>query len=245
MTFNARYSGSFTSAATLGRHDVVLPQGEPDYFRLRDRTDWGDNSAIVSVESSYFRGMAWDTAQGLDQANGDSALTAAQITANGFRFIDTANPPTFAALATSGTDITTAEPAVVTMSSTGSIAVGDIVRITDSTGMLQIAGYDFQVDAVSVDTNITLQLDSSAFAAVATAGNVRLIIPGRMYPRRRFIVPLEDAVGITQAVQPTVCFSVDHDFTTGERVTFIVPPNYGMTEINQLTGTVLSIGNMT
>lgn len=242
MTFNARFSGSFTSANPAARHDVVLPQGQPDYFRIRNRTAWGDDAAETSVEANWWRGMAFDAGQTIDQTVTSGALSSEAITTNGFRFIDTANPPVFAALAT--TDITAAEPAVVTMASTGSIAVGDIVRITESTGMLQIAGYDFQVDAVTLNTSITLQLDASAFAAAATAGNVRLFIPSRFYPRWRYIVPLEDAVGITQATQATVTFSVDHDFTTGEKVTFNVPDAYGMTEINGLTGTIVSIGNM-
>lgn len=44
--------------------------------------------------------------------------------------------------------------------------------------------------------------------------------------------------------QATVCFSVDHHFSVGEKVSFRVSSAYGMDEINNMTGTVLSIGNM-
>lgn len=242
MTFNARYSGSFTSAASVARHDVELPQGQPDYFRLRNRTAWGDDAAETSVESNWWRGMAADAAQTVDQAVTSGAMSTEAVTTGGFRFIDTANPPTFAELA--ATAITNAEPAVVSMASTGSIAVGDVVRISDSTAMLQISSYDFQVTAVTANTNITLQVDASAFAAAATAANVRLFVPSRLYPRYRYIVPFQDALGISTATQALVCTSVDHDFTVGEKVTFRVGTSYGMSEINNVVGTVLSIGTM-
>lgn len=243
MAFEYRYSGSFTSDDPAARHDVELPSGEPDYFRIRNRTAWGDDAAETSVEANWWRGMAWDSAQTIDQAVTSGALSSEAITTGGFRFIDTWNPPTFAALAT--TAISAAEPAVVTMADTGSIAVGDVVRITGSTGMLQVAGYDFTVDAVSANTSITLQLDAQNFAAPATAGNVRLFIPGRFYPRWRYIVPLEDAAGITQATQAVISTSVNHDFSVGEKVTFRVSSAYGMDEINNVTATVLSVGNVT
>lgn len=242
MTFQARYSGSFTSDDPAARHDVELPQGQPDRFVVRNRTAWGDDAAETSVQAEWLRGMAFDSFQSYDQAVTSGALSTEAGTTNGFRFIDEMNPPQFAALAT--TAISAAEPAVATMADTGSIAVGDIVRITGSTGMLQIAGYDFQVDGVSANTNITLQLDAQNFAAAATAGNVRLIIPNRMYPRYRYIVPLEDAAGITQEAQAVVTFSVDHDFSVGEKVSFRVDDEFGMSEINNMVGTVLSIGNM-
>lgn len=246
MSFNARYSGSFTSAATLARQDIVLPQGEPDLFVLQNRTDWLAATETALISKRY-RGMAEDSALAIDlgvtTAREWSSHTPA-ITSSGFRFIDTWNPPVFAELPTSGTDITNAEPAVVTMASTGSISVGDVVRVTDSTSMLQIAGMDFQVSAVTANVSITLQLDASAFAAAATAGNIRLIYPGRFYPRWRYIVPLEDAAGISQASQAIVCTSVNHDFSVGERVSFRVPSAFGMSEVNNVSAVVVSIGNM-
>ncbi len=242
MAFEYRYSGSFTSENPAARHDVELPSGQPDYFRIRNRTAWGDDAAETSVEANWWIGMAWDSAQTIDQAVTSGALSSEAITTGGFRFIDTWNPPTFAELVSTG--ITAAEPAVVSMANTGSIAVGDVVRISDSTGMLQISSYDFTVDAVSTDTSITLQLDAQNFAAPATAANVRLIIPGRFYPRWRYIVPLEDAAGITQASQAVITTSVDHDFSVGEKVSFRVSSAYGMSQINNKTATVVSVGNV-
>ncbi len=250
MTFTSIVSGSFTSAAAVAFHDVLLPQGEPDRFVLENRTAWNDNAitAETSIVSKRFRGMAEEAALGTDMGVNTSdelSAAAAPITANGFRFIDSQNPPVFAALALSGTEITTANPAVATMADTGSIQVGSVVRLDNTTAMLQISGYDIEVTAVTSNTNITLNIDSNNFANAATAGNARLIIPGRFFPRFRYIVPLAGAVGITQATSAVVSVSVTHDFSVGESVSFRVPTAYGMSEINNLDGTVTAVGTYT
>ncbi len=244
MSFNNRYSGSFTSAAAVAFHDVVLPQGEPDLFVLQNRTDWSANTETALVSKRY-RGMAEEAALGIDTTGTRDLFTSAAITTNGFRFIDSQNPPLFAALALSGTEITTANPAVATMSDTGSIQVGSVVRLDNTTAMLQVSGFDIEVTAVSSNTNITLNIDSQNFANAATAGNARLIIPPRFFPRHRFIVPLAGAVGITQAASAVVSMSVAHDFSVGESVAFRVPSAYGMSEINNLNGTVTAVGTFT
>lgn len=239
----ARFSGSFTSANPAVRHEVLLPQGQPDYFMIRNRTAWGDDAAETSVQAEWFRGMAQDSALTMDQAVTSGALSSEAITANGLRFYDTANPPVYAALAT--TAITAADPAVVTMADTGSISVGDVVRLSGTTGMLQVASYDFSVNAVSANSSITLNLDASNFAAAATAGSVKLFIPNRFYPRRRFIVDLNSNLGITQAVNAVVSTSVAHDFTVGEKVRLKVPSQFGMLEANDKLATVLSVTTYT
>lgn len=243
MSFDYRDSGSFTSAAAVAFHDVVLPHGRPDKFVLRNRTAWGDDAAETSVESCHWRGMAEEAAQTIDQAVTSGIMSTEAVATNGFRFIDSQNPPTFAALAQ--TNISLADPGVVTMASTGSIQVGSIVRLDNTTAQLQTSGYDIEVTAVSTDTNITLNLDTQNFAAVGSAGNVRLIIPNQMYPRHRFIVPLASAVGITQAVNAVISMSVAHDFTVGEKVAFRVPSAYGMLEANNKVATVLSVTTYT
>jgi len=236
--------GSFTSDASVARQ-VVQVSDQPDLIWVRNRTAWGDDAAETSVESWWRRGMAQDAAQTTDQANASGALSSEAVTSGGFRVYNTSNPPTYAALPTSGTDITTANPAVATMASTGAIVVGDVVRVTSSTGMLQISGYEFEVTAVSTDTNITLNLDSSGFGAVATDANIRLIVPGKFYPRWRYIVPLSGAAGITSATNAVVSCSVAHDFTVGEKVMLKVPSGYGMTEANQLVATVTAVTTYT
>ncbi len=239
MTFQAIFMGSFNSGASVARHDVLLPQGQPDKFVLRNRTAWGDDAAETSVESSWFRGDAQGSAKTIDQAVTTGAMSTEAVTTGGFTFFDTANPPVFAALA--NTTITgNAGTFIVSMASTGDIAVGDTVRLLNEAGEQQISGYLFQVTAVTANVSITLGYMASSgitFAAAATSGFVQKIIPGRFYPHWNYIA------NITQASQAVVSFTRPNDFTPGEIVSFRVPSQFGMDEINNLPARVLSVTN--
>lgn len=229
--------GYFTSDSTL--HKQVALSCEPDMFVLRNRTAWGDDAAETSVESSWRKGMAQGSAMTLDQAVTTGILSTEAVTGGGFTFIDTANPPSFTALAT--TAITGSTGAfVVTMANTGSIAVGDYVRLYGTTDELQIAGYTFGVTAVTTNVSITLGYMASSgitFAADATAGSVKKYIPNRMYPRNALIA------NITRAAQAVVYFTAPNDYTPGEILSLRIPNEFGMVEANRVNARVLSVTN--
>ena len=234
--------GTFTATLNTPVSINLQSQDPPDYFVARNlgtssSTGWGEVNDAQAIEWFWYRSMAQGTARGIVQSTDGTnpAMIARVITADGVTTYDTANPPTFAGLAT--TSITAADPAVVTMAETGTISVGDVVRLTGTTGMLQVAGYDAQVEAVTNDTSITLMLNAAAFAAAATAGTVTKFIPNRMYPRWRFIN------SISQATEAVVTFTVNSDFTPGEIVSFRVSSDFGMDEINNVPARVLSVTN--
>jgi hypothetical protein len=236
---------TLTTANIASGLDLICnPQNPPDYVVLRALTGYGRASNASAIEWFWEKSLPQGYAKGILQSSEGStpqlpAMTSYAITSNGISTYDTANPPTFAALAT--TAITgTAGTFVVTMASTGSISVGDKVRLTGTTGELQIAGYVFQVTAVTANVSITLGYMASSgttFAADATAGSVWKIIPNRMYPRRAYIA------NITQAAQAVVYFTAQNDFTPGEIVSFRVSSAFGMDEINNKAARVLSVTN--
>lgn len=231
--------GSFTSDSTLAKQ--VALSDRPDLVWLRNRTAWGDDAAETSVESWWRYGMAAAAAQTVDQAVTTGIMSTEAVTTGGFTFIDTASPPTYAALATSGTDVDKTTY-VVGMSNTGSIAVGDYVRLYGTTAMLQIAGYSFQVTAVTTNTSITLGYMASGGevqAADATAGFVQKYIPNRMYPRWSYICD------ITAATQAVVSFTAKNDYTVGEILSFRVSSAFGMEQMNNVQARVLSVTNST
>jgi len=231
--------GSFTSTSVLAKQ--VALSDRPDLVWVRNRTAWGDDAAETSVESWFRYGMAQGSAQTTDQAVTSGALSSEAVTTGGFTFIDTASPPTFATLATTGISSNTGA-FVVLMANTGNIAVGDYVRLYATTGELQIAGYTFQVTAVTVNTSITLGYMASSgitFAAAATAGFVQKYIPNRMYPRWSYIA------NITAATQAVVYFTSKNDYTTGEILSFRVPEEFGMEQMNLVQARVLSVTNST
>ena len=237
LPFQIIDGGSFISSTSLVQQ-VAIDQ-QPDLFWLRNRDNWGNAAAVTAIESFYRNGMIQGSAQATNQAVTTNILSSAAVTTNGFTFIDTTNPPTFAALAL--TAITgTAGTFVVSMANTGNITVGDYVRLYGTTGELQIAGYTFQVTAVTTNTSITLGYMASSgitFAANATAGFVRKYYPSLFYPRWAYIA------NITQATQAVVYFTAMNNFTPGENISFRVPTPWGMTQMNDVVARILSVTN--
>lgn len=231
--------GNFTLTSVTQPVDLELQaQNPPDHIFLRNRTAWGDAAeGTQAVEYNWFRGMDQGTAQSLRQTTATLALTSAAIAADGISTYDTANPPTFAGLASTNIHGTTY---VVTMAETGTIAVGDYVKVINPVDMFQIAGYVFQVTAVSNDASITLGYMATGgvvMAAPADSATIIKFIPGRMYPRWAYIA------NITQDAQATVYFTAQNDFTPGEIVSFRVSSEFGMEEINNKQVRVLSVVN--
>jgi hypothetical protein len=224
----------------------LISQNPPDYIEMKNlgsavSSGWGEFNAALPIEWFWQRSMAQGTAKGIRQSSDavDPAMIATFLSSDGITTYDTANPPQFAALPL--TSITGAAGTfIVSMANTGTIAVGDYVRLTQTTGEFQIAGYTFQVTAVTPNVSITLGYMASSgitFAANATAGNVTKFIPSRMYPRWKFIA------NITQAAQAVVYFTERNDFTPGEIISFRVSSDFGMDEINNRSARVLSVVN--
>ncbi len=239
-----------TALIASGINVECQSQNPPDYIVAKAITGWGEANDAQAIEWWWERSMGNGYANGILQAAENSnpqipAMTAYRLPRTGTTAVDaisvwdTANPPSYAALAT--TAITgSAGTFVVSMANTGTIAVGDYVRLYSTTGELQIAGYTFQVTAVTTNVSITLGYMASSgmtFAADATAGQVLKYIPNKMYPRWNYIA------NITKAAEAVVYFTAKNDFTVGEIVSFRVSSDFGMDEINNKAARVLSVTN--
>ena len=253
MPFQFVGGGRFelTTALIASGVKVEAPNGAPDFVQLlslgkaSDYTDgWGEASDAQAIQWWWEKTLPQRYAKGVLQTSEGStpllpAMSAYNLAALGIRSYNTANPPLFSALAT--TAVTgSAGTFVVSMASTGDIQVGDHVRLYATTGSLQMAGYKFQVTAVTSNVSITLGYMASGgitFAADATAGSVLKYIPNQMYPRYSWIA------GISQAAQAVVYFTAKNDYTPGEILSFRVPSAFGMTQINNKRARVLSVTN--
>lgn len=242
MIGGGTFEVSMASASVANPVTVELQsQNPPDFIIAKAITAWGKANDANSIEWWWERSMAQYTAKGLQQSSDatNPAITSKALTTLGISHYDTTSPPTFAALAS--TTITgNAGTFVVSMTNTGTISVGDFVRLYSTTGELQIAGYTFQVTAVTANTSITLGYMATSgitFAANATAGFVVKYIPSLFYPHWAYIA------NITQAAQAKVYFTTKNDFTPGEIVSFRVSSAFGMDEINYKTARVLSVVN--
>lgn len=242
MPFTILDGGSFTSTGAGVR--IPLPSSA-DYFRTWNITQMAlTGSVCVGGEwfGSKFGAGASPANDGLRwRKAGTSAIlidTFATATASdGFTYVTT-NPVVEAQAPNAITAISAANPAVVTQTNTYS--AGDLVRIYNTTGDLTIAGMVFQISTVSGAGYTLLGLANIAGngLAAATAGNTRRISKyAAVEPEFLYIT------NISQATQMVVSVSIDpaNYYVVGNKVHLSVPSSFGMTQANQLTGTILAI----
>ena len=223
--------GSFISDGAARTVEFPCPI---DYFIVRNRSLWGTAPTAV-VESTWHRGYAAGQATHISEG-GASALTATATAAAGAGFTEIDNSIlTPGALVATGTAITNATPGVVADATTPPL--GSVVRMLNTTGMLQIAGLEFTVTAITPGVNFTLgYMVGAAYAAAATNADYRVIPNNRFFPRRRWI---QD---ITVAAAAVMSTSVAHGYAVGAKITINNPDaNFGMPEINGLRGTVTAV----
>lgn len=249
LPFETSVGGRFTLNAdtVTGVNVPLIGMDVPDFIMARSITGWGEASDAQAIQWWWAKGMAQNSARGIFQSSDatNPALTSrilpvAAGVADAISVFDTANPPTYAALTGTVTNGTTF---VVTMANTGTIRVGDIVRLFSVTAMQQVAGLDFQVTAVSTNVSITLGMMATAVTNSAVAAFVngsavqvmKIILP-RFYPRYAYIA------GITRAAQARVYFTKANDFTPGEIIGLRIP-NTPTNPLSYGAGTWSSVNN--
>jgi hypothetical protein len=245
MAFTILTGGSFTST---GAGVKILLPSSADYFRTWNITQMPLAPATAVViggewfgskfgvgQTAANDGIRWKKTNSTNTLQMDTFQTS--TASNGFTYVSTV-PVTEAAV--TGTTITQAAGAVC--SATNTYSNGDRVRLYSTTGMLQIAGMDFTISSVSGSAFTILGLDSSGFAAGATAFQVRRISQlDSVEPRALFITKISKA---TQAVVTTSC-DATLDYVVGMKIHFSIPSGMGMPEMNGLTGTITAMGAYT
>lgn len=235
VPINAIITGSFTSAGTA--LNLRIPSQYQD-FELINLTDIGSTSATQFVMKA--RGTSLMTAGSayvsLKSAGAATLALENTITTGGFTFVsDSAD--TAPGSAVSITSATNASPVVVTASSAAGLSNGDVVRITNSTGQLNIAGLDFTIGNVNIGAGTFELSNMSAPGAVMSAGFYRRIpFDPAFYPARRIIT------NISAASSALITMSVTHGYVVGQLVRIYVPAGFGMTQINGLLATITAVG---
>lgn len=222
---------NYTNPATPVAVNIPMTD-RPDWVIVKNLTNWGDTTAITALQSEWFSGMAQGSYIGLSQTVTTDALATAAGIAGGFTFIDQTNPPTFPRVAITAINGTTG---VVSTGNTAGLAIGDLVRLINVTGALELSTTLFAITAITANTSITLGMFASAVSAGlvianGTTGFYQKVYPGFMYPK------LSPVLYITQATQAVVYFARPNDYTPGELVDFQIPTPFGMTQLSNLTG---------
>jgi len=225
-------SDSFTSDGTAKK--INLPAGA-DFFEVLNYTQMATTQTTGRlVKAEWQSGFADAAMHAITKEDSANTVEHTIETSGGFTYV-TALPQPEAAV--TGTAITAASPAQVTAAAHG-YSNGDRVRVYGSTGMLQISGMDFTISNVATNTFELEFLDSSGFAAAATALSVRRLAKEDVVnPAVRYIT------NISQASQAVVTFSVDHNYVVGQKIQLNVPAPFGMVEADNVVGKVVAISS--
>jgi hypothetical protein len=248
MPFTILTAGGFTSAGV----GVKIPMpSSPDYVVTTNVTAIPTTTNFLCLRGEWFGaafgsgaspaagGIRWRHSNGSTASVFMDSFTDMDnsILYSGFTYVTTV-PQIEAQAPNAITGITAASPAVVTQ--VNSYSEGDIIQFYGTTGMLQIAGMNFQISSVS-GTGYTLTgLRAAGFAAAATAGFTRRISK-MLAVDPQFLYITE----ITQATQAVVRTSVDPTayYVVGMKVHFSIPYSFGMTQMDQLTGTIVAMSS--
>ncbi|HTJ49066.1 MAG TPA: hypothetical protein VL443_06385 [Cyclobacteriaceae bacterium] len=227
--------GSFIVPATIVNRTLVIPSNV-DWIEVRNYTRQGTVGGASAFGFEYFwqRGMPAGSALVKYYANGGAVVTGDLITSGGFTLYDPSGQ-SVGALPLLGNPVATtastnATRPVVSTGSTAGLAVGSVVRMSN-TAQTDVNGVDMVVGAVVANTSFTLLTASNPLAtapgAIGGAGFYRIVNADSLfYPRHRFVV------NITQAANAQVSTSVAHGLTPGQSIRFAIPAVSGMIQLN-------------
>lgn len=203
--------GQFTSTGVA--EFIELPF-LPNSFEMWNITAFG-----TPTQNEIVRAFGWRTATAgtasVEYFNATPVLTTTNLASGGFSFIQAGTYQYGPTLTITG--ITQANPAVVTTSAPHGLATGDAVLIYGTTGMLQIAG-EVYTATVTGATTFTIPVNSSGFAAAATAGFAKQLLYPDLYVPYRCVI-----TGITTGATTVLTLGLNHGFVIGQEVYIQIP----------------------
>lgn len=234
MPFTIVSQGYFKQPATAANFIVPLPSGA-DYFKIVNYTKSIANTPTGAFMGEWYGGGITASNDGVRwKKNGSTAVlidnfqNASANPSGGFTYITSNQVVPQAAL--TGTTITQANGAVASVTNTYS--EGDSVIIYNAVGMEQISGMTFTISSVTGSQFTLLGLDSSGFAAAATAFSVRRIAQSP----QAFTEPVSPSflyvTKVSKAVGAQVTYSQKHNLVVGQKIEFTVPASFGMVQLN-------------
>jgi hypothetical protein len=238
MPFTIITGGSFTSTGAGVK--IPLPSSA-DYFETFNVTQLAAANPNTVAKGIWFGSKfgagASPAGQGIKTVKTTAMLDSAFSAGTGFTYV-TSVPVIEAQNASAITAITAASPGVV--SQTNTYSEGDVLQFYGTTGMPQISGMTFQISTVSGAGYTLLGLRAAGFSAPATAGFTRRISK-MLAVEPQFLY----VTAVTQAAQAVVTCSVDPSqyYVVGMKIHFSIPQSFGMKELDQLTGTIVSMAN--
>ena len=243
MFADAVLSGSFVTPASGNAAQTIELPFIPDVFEMWVQgnsagDNWTSSASPGPVKYAFWQaGMASGSALCTANTAGAATDTSTFLSSGGITpVVSAAN---LYGPAYSGSGITKASPAVMTLTDGYVYNTGDVVLIQGTTGALQFSGIPWSVSSTGQYTyNLGDSFSSSAFAAAASAVTTRQVLfPDAFFPYISYIV------GLTLGATTTVVTSAPHGLSVGDTARLIVPAPWGSTQISGQQGQVLSVSD--
>lgn len=226
--YNKIADGYFTSTGVA--KFISLPF-VPDQFEIWNKTKWATATSNLVRYATGFSEDAAGTAYAICADGAAATDKNVTLSSGGFSFVSAGTYQYGPTLTISS--ITQANPAVVTTSTNHNLATGDSVWIYGTTGMLQIAGAAYTV-TVTGATTFTIPVNSSGFAAAATAGFCKKVLYPDLYTPFGTVI-----TAISTGATTTITTAQNHGFVVGQEVFFVIPQVsatvWGTTQLDTLT----------
>lgn len=229
---HAMMTGTFTTDAVPSAVTISLPSSASE-IEIVNVTDYNTPAATI-IKARGFSSTASGTAiLSIGSGATPNILTDGVIIASGFTFFSDSSTTGYGpAIVNAGGGITNVIAPVLTSATL--YPIGSVIRLSNTTGALQLSGMDYQVTASGAGT-MTLGYVATAPGSGATANTLRTVnANSRYYPKSRFIT------GITAVAQAVITMSVAHGFTAGQQVRIVIPSGWGMTQLNNTLATIVS-----
>lgn len=232
---------------TIIQQGKFTSNGEAKILDLRSDVDWMTvindtqfalgNVEVRGIEYKWQRGLAPNEGWMYEKLDVTNTVGATKITTNGFTLF-----PKGGSALVSGTTITKASPPVCTAANHG-FSNGDLVDLSSLTNMPQLGVILFSIGNVTTNTFELIFFDTNtANFVVETSFNVRTFPEFDFKPSLNWISSITK--GTTTQVQLTA--KAPHlEYEIGSLFRFTIPSVFGMPEINDELGEILSIDTAT
>jgi|SRR5277367_1796322 len=224
--------------------NIVLPSGF-SWIRVINETAAYDNTSATDLGVEYYYQDNMDVGRGViwiklgSNTDGNHPITMGQIDENeGFTPFDSSGNPLGGPVTI--TAVADGTSPLISTNSTAGLTDGSIVRITGTIGTLNISGYDWAINNITEDTSFSIAaVIEQAIGGTSTVGTYRIVqFNPLFYPTDRFICDV-DSVGNTTVLTLTV----PSGYLVGQRVRVYMPSDFGMTQIDQMEGTILDVND--
>lgn len=229
--------GHFTSAGTA---KVINLPFQPDYVEILNKT-----ASDAFTDARVLSGQ-WDADMGQGQAVvqiRDTTYKTSSVTSNGISTFSAGQMLQYGpAMAVSA--ISKATQGQITVSSTATLAAGDVVIVegawqSASTGMPQMNGIPLSIVSIDSSTQFTVNwnTDQTNYTAISAGGTGFVKVKKVLYPFIYF--PGVCVINsITTGSTTTINTSSAHNYQVGQEVGFVIPTEYGTVELNSLPNTL-------